>query len=78
MYNFFLQLISKKAASEIIIRQALSDLDRWDLIYKFVLSSHIDSKGQNIVLIKEFKDILNEVGYSNFNYTSLKNLYTNI
>lgn len=61
---FCLQIISKKAASEIIIRQALSDLDRWDLSCKFELFSHVDSKKQEIMLIKEFKDILNEV--SNF------------
>lgn len=61
----FLQLISKKAASEIIIRQALSDLERWDLTCKFILSSHNDSKSQNIMLIKEFTDILNEVIWAN-------------
>lgn len=58
-------MISKKAASEIIIRQALTDLDRWDLTCKFQISSHNDSKGLTVMLVTEFKDILNEV--SGFN-----------
>lgn len=60
------QQISKKAASEIIIRQALSDLDRWDLTCKFTLSAHIESKNDSAHLIKGFKNILNEVSKTNY------------
>lgn len=57
----WLQVISKRAASEVVVRQALAELDQWDMQAHFVLFEHNDSKGVNILLIKDFKEILNKV-----------------
>lgn len=59
---FLFQIISKKAASEIIVRQALAELDQWELTSRFTLMAHVDSNNRNIGLIKDFKDIWNKVG----------------
>lgn len=56
-----LQALCKKAASEIVIRQALKEIDQWEAQTKFSLTNHADSQGKPIALIKEFKDILNTV-----------------
>uniref|UniRef100_A0A6P7FU93 Cytoplasmic dynein 2 heavy chain 1 n=1 Tax=Diabrotica virgifera virgifera TaxID=50390 RepID=A0A6P7FU93_DIAVI len=68
-----LQAISKKAASEIIIRQALAELDQWDVHSRFVLMAHKDSKNKDIYLIKDFKEILNKIGDNQSLLQSLKN-----
>jgi hypothetical protein len=44
-----------------VIRQALGELDIWEVEAKFVLTEHKDSQGQTVMLIKDFKDILNKV-----------------
>lgn len=54
-------MISKKAASEIVVRQALAELDQWDVQARFILNPHKDSKGKDILLVKDFKEILNRV-----------------
>lgn len=44
-----------------MIRQALGELDIWEVEAKFVLTEHKDSQGLSVMLIKDFKDILNKV-----------------
>jgi hypothetical protein len=44
-----------------VIRQALGELDIWEVEAKFVLAEHKDSQGRIVMLIKDFKDILNKV-----------------
>jgi hypothetical protein len=44
-----------------VIRQALGELDIWEVEAKFVLTEHKDSQGLSVMLIKDFKDILNKV-----------------
>lgn len=68
-----LSLISKKAAGEIVVRQALSELDQWDVHTRFTFSSHIDSNNKEIVVIKEFKEILNKIGDNQSLLQSVKN-----
>lgn len=50
-----------RASSETVIRQALGELDIWEVEAKFVLTEHKDSQGLTVMLIKDFKDILNKV-----------------
>ncbi|XP_056634261.1 cytoplasmic dynein 2 heavy chain 1 [Diorhabda sublineata] len=68
-----IQTISKKAASEVIIRQALAELDQWDVYSRFVLMVHKDSRNRDVPLIKDFKDILNKIGDNQSLLQSLKN-----
>jgi len=53
--------LNARASSEIVIRQALGELDIWEVEAKFVLTEHKDSQGLFVMLIKDFKDILNKV-----------------
>lgn len=56
-----LQSICKRAASEVVVRQALSELEQWEVQTRFILTEHQDSQRTTIMLIKDFKDILNKV-----------------
>ncbi|KAH1021193.1 hypothetical protein HUJ04_010735 [Dendroctonus ponderosae] len=67
-----LQTLCKKAASEIVIRQALKEIDQWEVQTKFLLTNHADCHGKPIALIKEFKDILNTVIIKEILLQSLK------
>ncbi|PSN45380.1 Cytoplasmic dynein 2 heavy chain 1 [Blattella germanica] len=68
-----LQDLNARAASEIVIRQALGELDIWEVEAKFILTEHSDSQGQTVMLIKDFKDILNKVGDNQCLLQSVKN-----
>lgn len=56
-----IQQLVRKAASEQIVRQALSELDQWGFQAELKTFHHSDSMGNNITLIKEFQEILNRV-----------------
>lgn len=56
-----IQQLVRKAASEQIVRQALSELDQWGIQAEMKTFSHTDSMGSSITLIKEFQDIQNKV-----------------
>lgn len=56
-----LKELNTKAASEITIRQALSELDMWEFETHFSTLKYIDSKGQNIQIIGDFTTIFNSV-----------------
>lgn len=56
-----LKELNTKAASEITIRQALSELDMWEFETNFSTLNYDDSKGQNIQIIGDFKTIFNSV-----------------
>ncbi|XP_017783105.1 PREDICTED: cytoplasmic dynein 2 heavy chain 1 [Nicrophorus vespilloides] len=68
-----LQVLCKKAASEIIVRQALAELEQWDVQARFQLAPHLDSHGKEILLIKDFKEILNRIGDNQSLLQSVKN-----
>jgi hypothetical protein len=44
-----------------VIRQALSELDVWEVEAKFSFIGHQASTGEEVPLIKDWKDILNKV-----------------
>ncbi|KAL1506398.1 hypothetical protein ABEB36_005769 [Hypothenemus hampei] len=67
-----LQTLSRNAASQIVIRQALKDIDQWEVQAKFVLNNHTDSQGKQVLLIKDFKDVLNSIGDHQILLQSLK------
>lgn len=55
------QELNNRAASEIVIRQALAELDIWEVESKFSFMPHVDNKGFEINLIKDYKNILSKV-----------------
>lgn len=57
----FLKELNSKAASEITIRQALSELDMWEFETHFSSINHIDSKGHTVRIIGDFNTIFNSV-----------------
>lgn len=54
--------MNSKAAGETVIRQALGELDVWEVDARFIHVPHVDSTGHQLMLIKEWKDIINKVG----------------
>lgn len=58
----YFQELNNRAASEISIRQSLSELDAWEVQARFTLTKHTDSKERTITLIKDFADVLNKIG----------------
>lgn len=54
--------MNARAASEISIRQALGELDAWEVQARFSLTNHTDSKSRDLMLIKDFSDVLNKIG----------------
>ena len=57
-----LQELNNRAAGEVVIRQALNELDVWEVEAKFSFVDHQTSAGEIIPLIKDWKDILGKVG----------------
>ncbi|XP_037796301.1 LOW QUALITY PROTEIN: cytoplasmic dynein 2 heavy chain 1-like [Penaeus monodon] len=60
--NDVLKEMNAKAAGEVVIRQALGELDVWEVDARLTLIPHLDSRNNEIMLIKEWKDIINKVG----------------
>lgn len=56
-----IQQLIRKASSEQIVRQALSELDQWGVQAEFKTFTHIDSLGNSVTVIKEFQEIQNKV-----------------
>ena len=56
-----LQELNNRAGGEVVIRQALNELDVWEVEAKFSFVDHQTSAEETIPLIKEWKDTLNKV-----------------
>ena len=67
-----LQELNNRAAGEVVIREALSELDVWEIEAKFVFTEHQATNGDKIPLIKEWKDVLNKVGDNQVLLQSIK------
>ena len=75
-----LQELNNRAAGEVVIRQALSELDVWEIDAKFTFIEHQASTGEHVPLIKDWKDVLNKVSFFSNNIkvsisTSLISIY---
>ena len=55
------QELNSRAQGEVSIREALRELEVWGVGAVFNFSDFQDSTGKTIKLIKEWKDLLNEV-----------------
>lgn len=63
----------KQAASEQMVRQALTELDQWSVTANLKLINHNDSDGKAIPLIKDYQDVLNKIGDNQSLLQSAKN-----
>ena len=53
-----LQELNNRAAGEVVIREALAELDIWEVEAKFSFTEHVATNGDRIPLIKEWKEVL--------------------
>ncbi|XP_047450013.1 cytoplasmic dynein 2 heavy chain 1 isoform X3 [Mugil cephalus] len=64
--------LNSRAQAEVTIREALRELDLWGAAAAFTLTEYTDSGGRNLALIKDWKDIVNQVGDNRCLLQSLK------
>ncbi|XP_023565248.1 cytoplasmic dynein 2 heavy chain 1 [Octodon degus] len=64
--------LNSRAQGEVTIREALRELDLWGVGAVFMLIDYEDSQGRTIKLIKDWKDIVNQVGDNRCLLQSLK------
>lgn len=58
-----------------MVRQALNELDQWEVQTFFTLTDHVDSQKNPIKLIKDYKEILNKVRCFLVKTTFIKNFF---
>ncbi|KAM4566457.1 cytoplasmic dynein 2 heavy chain 1 isoform 3-T3 [Odontesthes bonariensis] len=64
--------LNSRAQAEVTIREALRELDLWGAAATFTLTEYTDSSGRTLNLIKDWKDIVNQVGDNRCLLQSLK------
>lgn len=56
-----IQQLVRQASSEQVVRQAINELDQWGVQAELKTFSYKDSRGQSILLIKDFQELLSKV-----------------
>uniref|UniRef100_A0A4W6F7X0 Cytoplasmic dynein 2 heavy chain 1 n=1 Tax=Lates calcarifer TaxID=8187 RepID=A0A4W6F7X0_LATCA len=64
--------LNSRAQAEVTIREALRELDLWGAAATFTLTEYTDSSSRTLTLIKDWKDIVNQVGDNRCLLQSLK------
>ncbi|KAI3354358.1 hypothetical protein L3Q82_018881, partial [Scortum barcoo] len=64
--------LNSRAQAEVTIREALRELDLWGASASFNLTEYTDSNRRTLTLIKDWKDIVNQVGDNRCLLQSLK------
>ncbi|XP_017286523.1 cytoplasmic dynein 2 heavy chain 1 isoform X3 [Kryptolebias marmoratus] len=64
--------LNSRAQAEVTIREALRELDLWGAAATFTLTEYTDNSGRTLTLIKDWKDIVNQVGENRCLLQSLK------
>ncbi|XP_058489723.1 dynein cytoplasmic 2 heavy chain 1 isoform X2 [Solea solea] len=64
--------LNSRAQAEVTIREALRELDLWGAAATFSLTEYTNSSGHSLTLIKDWKDIVNQVGDNRCLLQSLK------
>ncbi|XP_034023634.1 cytoplasmic dynein 2 heavy chain 1 [Thalassophryne amazonica] len=64
--------LNSRAQAEVTIREALRELDLWGAAATFTLTEYTDSSGRALTLIKDWKDIVSQVGDNRCLLQSLK------
>ena len=75
VYIYLSSFLFTFAAGEVVIRQALGELDVWEIDAKFSFIEHQASTGEQVPLIKDWKDVLNKVGDNQVLLQSIKGLH---
>lgn len=68
-----IQNLVRQAASEQIIRQAISELEQWGVTAVLRTTLHNDSKEEVVTIITDFQDVLNKIGDNQCLLQSAKN-----
>ena len=58
-----MQELNQRAQGEVTIREALRELDLWGAGATFTLTEYEDSHKHKLMLIKDWKDLVNQVRY---------------
>lgn len=61
MWCTLIQDLNSRAQAEVTIREALRELDLWGAAATFTLTEYTDNSGRTLTLIKDWKDIVNQV-----------------
>ncbi|XP_064157010.1 dynein cytoplasmic 2 heavy chain 1 isoform X2 [Anguilla rostrata] len=64
--------LNSRAQAEVSIREALRELDLWGVGAGFTLTDYVDSQSRTLKLIKDWKDMVNQVGDNRCLLQSLK------
>ena len=67
MSIFAPQELNGRAQGEVSIREAIRELELWGAGTTFLLTSYSDSHSKEISIIKDWKDLVNQVPYHYFN-----------
>lgn len=68
-----IKMLVHQAYSEQIVRQAINELEQWGVVANLKLVTHVDSKAEAIMLIKDFQESLNKIGDNQCLLQSAKN-----
>ncbi len=68
LYVLALQELNQRAQGEVTIREALRELDLWGAGAVFALTEYEDSHKHKLQLIKDWKDLVNQVGIFSYLY----------
>ena len=72
---FFWQELNSRAQGEVSIREALRELELWGAGAVFSLTSYVDSHNKELSIIKDWKDLVNQVKKKKFNFEFNLQLY---
>lgn len=76
-YSSDVKAIINQAYSEQIVRQAITELEQWAVLANLKLFTHVDSRNENIMLIRDFQESLNKIGDNQCLLQSAKNTVMN-
>lgn len=68
-----IKVIVHQAYSEQIVRQAITELEQWGVVANLKLFTHVDSRGDTLMLVKDFQEALNKIGDNQCLLQSAKN-----
>lgn len=61
--NLCFQDLNARAQGEVTIREAIRELELWGAAATFSLAEYQDHQGQKVQLIKDWKDVVNQVQF---------------
>ncbi|VEL37263.1 unnamed protein product [Protopolystoma xenopodis] len=62
-----LRRLNRRAQAEVVVREALQEVETWAASVTFVFADYEDTQGRRVHLIKDWKDVISQVGKYCFN-----------